>query len=134
MGSSHRFISVACAIWLLTVDLSSLNRPTPASTSLTMRQVGAPDVDMCLPAVRYLRRSIAPGSPAVGSSSSPADTTTGNTPSLLQHSSRLKDLPQPFPPQTQRMRGTEPRLAPPSIRRFLAMWVANLSKNLSGMW
>ena len=53
-----------------------------------------------------------------GTSSSPAEMITGVTPISRQQSSTLKLLPQPFFPQTPRMRGVLPRT--PTAPKFLA--------------
>ena len=139
-GWSQMFIRVPITICVFTVACVCLNHPTPASMSLMIRQVALPRTFMISAACLYLRRINRPGSPAHSSSSSPADITTGCTPSALHASSRLNVLPHPFEPQMPRISGTlvRPSAFSPtpglveSMSRFLAMCRATLSTNCLG--
>ena len=101
--------------------------------SLIIRQLNFPVSLIARAAVRYLRRNIAPGSPAVESSNSPALVTIGCNPIFLHANSTFIVLPQPLCPQIPKINaGDVAPSAPLSFNKFFTTCVATRSANRSG--
>ena len=98
-----------------------------------IKQLNRPVSRIARAAVRYLRLNIAPGSPAVESSNSPALVTIGVMPIFLHASSTLNVFPHPLCPHTPSINaGAHPRVDPLSANTFFATCVATRSMNRRG--